>query len=122
MKANKDNKKLLESIASFEHALSFRKKIKEDSFYFLGLAKSFEICLEYCWKYFKKRVEDEGLEAFSPRDAIKLAGRLEIIDSVEIWLNFLETRNRAVHDYLGVPSEEYLEAIDEFAKEVKKLK
>lgn len=122
MKPSKDNQKLLDSIESFEHALSFQKKIKEDSFYFLGLAKAYEICLEYCWKYFKKTAEDEGLEAFSPREAIKLAGRLEIIDSVESWLRFLEIRNRAVHDYIGVPSDEYLKTINEFHKELKKLK
>lgn len=117
-----DQEKLLKSIKEMEHALSFEKKALEDEFYFCGIAKSYEVCLEYAWKFFKRRATDEGLEIYSPKEAIKAAGRLGLIDNVEDWLDFLQDRNLAVHDYLGVSNEEYLKTINKFFKEVQKLK
>ncbi len=113
--------KLKQSIKALEHALTFAGKADKDDFYLAGIAKCFEICLEYAWKYLKQRVIAEGLDAYSPKEAIKLAGRLRIIDNVEGWLNYLEDRNLAVHDYLGVSDEEYLKTIQEFLQDVKKL-
>lgn len=118
---NKKDEKLKQAITDLKHALSFEKKIAEDSFYFSGIAKNFETCFEYAWKYFKQRAIEDGLEAFSPRDAIKMAGRLNLIDDVEKWLGFLEDRNEAVHDYMGISDEEYLKTIKSFFSEVKKI-
>ncbi len=64
---------------------------------------------------------EEGLEVLSPKEAIKLAARLHIIDDAEKWLDYLQDRNLAVHDYLGVSDEQYVETIREFLKNVKKL-
>ncbi len=44
----------------------------------------------------------------SPREAIKQAAALNIIDNVERWLAVLTARNDSVHDYFGVPEKEYL--------------
>jgi uncharacterized protein with HEPN domain len=41
---------------------------------------------------------------------------------VQKWLDFLEDRNLAVHDYLGISDEDYIKMIKEFLIEVKKLK
>lgn len=118
----KKDDKFFDSIDALEGALKYKDKAKEDKFYFAGISKSFEVCLEYAWKYFKRLAEDEGLEVFSPKEAIKYAGRLKAIDDVEKWLDFLEDRNLAVHDYLGMSDEDYLKTIVEFLREVKKLK
>jgi nucleotidyltransferase substrate binding protein (TIGR01987 family) len=116
-----EDAKLKKSIEALEHALSFEGKARKDAFYFAGIAKSFEICIEYAWNYLKRKVMDEGLDAYSPKEAIKLAGRIGLIDNVEKWLDFLEDRNLAVHDYLGVSDEEYLKTTKEFLSEAKKL-
>lgn len=115
------DKKLEKAIKDLEHALTFEKDAKEDDFYMAGIAKCYEICLEYAWKFFKRRATEEGFEVFSPKEAIKLAGRLKIITDVEKWLDFLIERNAAVHDYLGVSDQEYLETIHDFLSEVKSL-
>lgn len=120
-KADETDEKFRKSVQALEHALSFLKQAQKDEFYFAGVSKSFEICLEYAWKHLKRRVMDEGLEVFSPKEAIKLAGRTGLIDDVEKWLDFLEDRNLAVHDYLGVSNQEYLSTIQSFFREVKKL-
>lgn len=117
-----EDKKLEKSIQDLERALTFEKEAKTDTFYMAGIAKCYEICLEYAWKYFKRMATEEGIEVFSPKEAIKMAGRLKIIGDVEKWLEFLAERNMAVHDYLGVSDQEYLETIHEFLKEVKNIK
>lgn len=116
-----DKRKLIDSIKGLEHALSFKNKIDKDEFYFSGISKSFEVCLEYTWKYLKKKTQEEGFEVYSPKEAIKYAGKMKLIDNVEKWLDFLKDRNMAVHDYLGVSDEAYLETIENFLSEVKKL-
>ena len=102
--------KFQQSITDLKHALTFEKQALKDSFYYSGIAKSFEVALEYGWKSLRLQVVDSGLEAESPRDAVKLAGRLGLIDDVEQWLNFLKIRNIAVHDYLGIDKSDYLKA------------
>ena len=117
-----DEDKFDKSIKALEHALEFSKQAQKDPFYSAGIAKTFEICLEYAWKFLKRRALEEGLEVYSPKEAIKQAGRMGLIDNVEDWLNYLEDRNLAVHDYLGVSDEEYLNTIRDFLRDVKKIK
>jgi nucleotidyltransferase substrate binding protein (TIGR01987 family) len=105
------------AIKALKHALSFEKQSKKDIFYFSGIAKSFESAVEYSWKFFKRKVQQEGLDVYSPREAIKQAGRIGLIDDVELWLMFVDTRNLAVHDYLEIDQSEYLEIIKNFYKE-----
>ncbi len=113
--------KLADAVDKLGRALTFEKKAKSDPFYSAGLAKSFEICFEYAWKYFRKLAAQHGLDAFSPRDAIKTAGRLGLIGDVEAWLAYLEDRNLSVHDYLGVQDQDYLKTIKSFYLSAKKL-
>lgn len=113
--------KLKQSLEDLKHALSFRNKALKDHFYYLGIAKAFEVALEYAWKSLQKEAVEAGFEVQSPRDAIKLAGQLKLISDVEQWLNFLRIRNVAVHDYLGVEPEDYLKAIERFLEEAQNL-
>ncbi len=121
MKKKPDSDKLTQSIKNLEHAMSFSDRTEQDPFYFAGIAKSFEICLEYAWKSMKRKIMTEGLDVYSPKEVIKQAGRLGWIDDVEKWLDFLEDRNLAVHDYLGVSEADYLKTIEDFLQEVKKI-
>ncbi len=115
------DEKLSASIAALEHALSFEKEAKKDPFFFSGIVKSFEVCFEYAWKHFKREADGRGLEVYSPKDAIRVAGQLGLIEDVERWLGFLTDRNFAVHDYIGISNEEYLKTIKAFLVEVKKI-
>ena len=82
-----------------------------------GVSKCFEVALEYFWKYLKRRIEDDGLEASSPKEAIKVAATMGLINKPDLWIRFINNRNLAVHDYLGVDNEEYLKSINEFSIE-----
>lgn len=113
--------KLKRSTAELEEALKFTEKAKKQSFYLKGIAKSYEVCFEYAWKYLQQNLSDEGIESYSPKEAIKHAGKIGLIDDVEKWLNFLQDRNFAVHDYLGISDEEYLKTVQTFYREVKRF-
>ena len=121
MKKNLSDK-LAASIAQLEHALTFRKQISKEPVYFLAITKAYEVCLEYAWKHLKARLNSDGIEAYSPKEVIKEAGRAHLLDDVESWLRFINERNLMVHDYLGISDDEYLETITTFLKTVKKLR
>ena len=113
--------KFTAAVEALEHALSFEGKIGKDEFYFSGIAKSFEVAFEYGWKYLKVAVEESGLGAPSPRDAIKQAAKISLLDDPELWLECLRVRNVAVHDYLGISREAYLKLIHAYFRSAKKL-
>ena len=71
--------KLLKSIEDLESSLQYEQKALKDSFFYAGIAKQFEVCFEYAWKSFKHNATKAGLEAYSPRDSIKSAGKLNLI-------------------------------------------
>ena len=121
LSAEDEQAKLKEVAAALEHALSFERMIEQDEFYAGGIAKAFEVALEYAWKYLKHRVNSEHLEAYSPREAIKLAGSIMLIDDPEFWLRCLDARNLAVHDYIGISRKDYLRLIKRFLEELKRL-
>ncbi len=116
-----DDNRLAASIEALEHALGFAKRAKKEPFFAAGISKSFEICFEYAWKEMKRQAIAHGLEVYSPRDAIKAAGRLGLVADVELWLGFLEDRNLSVHDYLGIDDQAYLETIKRFLAQAREL-
>ncbi len=117
--------KLKSAISSLNHALSFEDKITDDDFYFAGIVKCFESCLEYAWRHFKHLAIDQGLESFGPRDSIKHAGHMKLIDSTEKWLDFIKDKNDAINNMENdehISDNDYLKTIKAFLIEVKKLK
>lgn len=59
----------------------------------------FEFCFELAWKSMKEYAKDQGVACNSPKNCIREAGVLELVDDVEKWLVFLEARNSTVHIY-----------------------
>ena len=120
-RATNERKKLEQSVKDLQHALEFLDKAKKDTFFSAGITKCFEVSMEYAWKYFKAMLACEGLDAYSPKEAIKLAGRAGWIDNVEQWLDYLEDRNLAVHDYLGMGDPDVSETIRSYLQDVSRL-
>lgn len=86
-----------------------------------ALAKAFESTFEYVWKYFKREADQAGLETYSPRDALKSAAQLRLIDDLELWNQFLNARNLSVHDYIGMDQATTLNLVRQFRDRVQKL-
>jgi nucleotidyltransferase substrate binding protein (TIGR01987 family) len=114
--------KLRQASDDLKAALQHKTKALKDRFYFAGISKTFEVAFEYAWKALRAEVVASGLDAPSPRDAIKQAGKIGMLDNVELWLEFLSVRNSAVHDYLGITADKYLQTIEDFYHELSKLR
>ncbi len=86
-----------------------------------ALAKSFETAFEYLWKAFKREADQAGLEAYSPRDALKAAVQLKLIDDLELWNRFLNARNLSVQDYVGMDTDEMVVLVQQFRDHLRPL-
>lgn len=59
----------------------------------------FEFCFELAWKVLQSYLEREGLEARSPRSAIRAAFQVGLLPDDTQWLAMLELRNLTSHTY-----------------------
>jgi nucleotidyltransferase substrate binding protein (TIGR01987 family) len=118
----KKRHKLDESLSRLSQAIDFYgdKNVPGDMRY-LAVSKAFEIAVEYAWKELKRRVEDEGIEAISPKEAVRQAARIGIISNAENWLNYLDLRNSGVHDYFSVEEKDLVAYASDFLKESRKV-
>ncbi|MCL4448774.1 MAG: nucleotidyltransferase substrate binding protein [Actinobacteria bacterium] len=84
--------------------------------------QSFEICFELAWKYLQARLSEAGLEANSPRASFRESGKTGLLDNVEVWLAFIEQRNRTVHTYQPQLADQIYEMIrKDFLPAIQKL-
>ena len=59
----------------------------------------FEFTFELAWKTIQEYVRDQGFDCKSPKNCIREGGRLELIENVESWFEFLDNRNLIAHCY-----------------------
>ena len=110
-----------EAIELFRTALQRWQKSKNDAILLAALTKTYETVFEYTWKIFKIAADEAGQEVYSPRDSIKAAAQLKLIDSPELWNEFLNARNLSVHDYLGVSDIDFEKTLKQFDAALNKL-
>jgi len=63
----------------------------------VGCIQYFALCFELTWKCTKAALEDEGIEALSPRATIKAAFGLGWVASDATWLEMLHARSTLAH-------------------------
>lgn len=64
-----------------------------------GIIQLFEILFELSWKLMKDYLEAQELIVKSPREAIKQAFQIGLIEDGHIWIDGLADRNLTVHIY-----------------------
>lgn len=93
-------KKLLEP---FEQSLASLKEIyvpQTDSVILRdAIILRFQYSIEMAWKTSKKVIEDQGLEADSPKNVMRVLAKINLIESAEPWIDFVNARNLIVHTY-----------------------
>ncbi len=114
--------KLDTALARLDEAIKLYESNKEmsESLRFYALAKAFEVAMEYAWKSLKAKAEDAGFEVSSPKEALRLAAKIKLIDDPERWIEYLHARNMGVHDYFGISEADYAAIAKEFCRVAKK--
>jgi len=59
----------------------------------------FEFTFELFWKSLKTYAEESGVEVYSPRDSVRTAFQLGVIQEDPDWFRMLEDRNLTSHTY-----------------------
>ena len=121
----KQKDKLDLAIRDTEKAISLYDKHKsspnDERIYFMLLAKSFEVLLEYSWKKLKAVIESEGLEALTPKEIFKVAASVKLIKDPKFWIDAINARNLSVHDYYSIPNAKYYELASKCVVEARKI-
>lgn len=81
----------------------------------------FEYTFELSWKTMQLLVRDRGVEVYTPRDSIRAAGQIELIEELEEWMEFLKARNQAAHVYDEAMADEVYGEAKRFLEAVKLL-
>lgn len=64
-----------------------------------GIIQFFEMTFELGWKVLKDYLESEGYIVKSPRETIKQAFQVGIIENGHVWIDALSNRNLTTHTY-----------------------
>jgi len=87
-----------------------------------GIIQFFEVAFELSWKLMKDYLEAQELSVRSPRETIKQAYQIGLIDDGHIWINALADRNLTVHTYDEKMAEKMVKDIVQvYYPELKKL-
>ncbi len=84
----------------------------------------FEFTFELVWKTIQEYSKSHGIDCKSPRNCIREAGRLDLIEDVrgiEKWFDFLENRNLISHSYNEELADKIYKKASELSKEVSNL-
>ncbi|NOU09437.1 MAG: nucleotidyltransferase [Nitrospira sp.] len=76
----------------------------------------FEFTFELFWKSLKAYAEESGLEAFSPRDSLRVAFHLGVIQEDAEWFRMLEDRNLTSHTYNEATAETIYSHLPTYAR------
>jgi len=64
-----------------------------------GLVQFFEITFELAWKLLKDYLEEQGFVVKSPKETIKQALQIDLIEPGHTWIDALADRNLVEHTY-----------------------
>ncbi len=110
--------KLRQAAAVLERQIS----AEPDETHTMASIQAFEFTYELAWKWLRTELEARGVEATSPRDVFRLAGQNKLIESVELWIEFMQQRNTTSHTYQENTAKEVYKLVKEkFAPEIQRL-
>ncbi|HLW72467.1 MAG TPA: HI0074 family nucleotidyltransferase substrate-binding subunit [Candidatus Babeliales bacterium] len=116
-KSSIDFSKLLKAQAVFER---FRRDMQNDRDQ-AGAVQAFEFCYELAWKMMKRVLGTQGINAESPKDVMRNAALVKLIDDPEIWFGFQEKRNLTVYIYEQENLTAIVESFDLFSMKLDKV-
>ncbi|MCM3799409.1 nucleotidyltransferase substrate binding protein [Caldibacillus thermoamylovorans] len=100
----KKSYQLLEKYSSLELTSEIEKA---------GLIQFFEITFDLALKVLKDYLEAQGYIVKSPRESIKQAYQMEVIDDGHVWIEALSSRNLTTHTYDEQFTEKFVQDIQQ---------
>lgn len=92
--------------------LNLYRSDKNNKAYKLAVIQTFEMSVELVWKVLKDYLNFLQYKIVSPREAVKQAFAIELIDNGEIWIAMVEDRNLTSHTYDETKADEIVQKID----------
>lgn len=87
-----------------------------------GVIQRFEFTFELLWKCLKIYLLQEGIDSKTPRDSLKSAFKIGIIENEAAYLDMLEDRNKTSHIYDSVEAEKIFERVkNTYLSEIEKV-
>lgn len=87
--------KFREAVNSLKEGVSqARSQLEKD-----GVIQRFEFTFELLWKTLKVVLEDQGIQAKTPKESLRAAFQISLITDEEIYLDMLQARNKMSHLY-----------------------
>ncbi|MGL4759576.1 MAG: HI0074 family nucleotidyltransferase substrate-binding subunit [Patescibacteria group bacterium] len=88
------------ALKSFSQGIEDYKTNTSSEIMKAGLIKMYEFTWELAWKTIKEYLEDENIEFMpTPRQVIKEAYQLHLLDEADDWTKLLDDRNLMNHTY-----------------------
>ena len=81
----------------------------------------FEFTFELCWKIMQTIVNENKLDVYGPKNVMREAAKLGLVDNPIKWFDFLKARNLTVHTYNEETAAQVHESAKKFIPYVKKL-
>jgi len=81
----------------------------------------FEFTFELSWKLMRAVADQKGITVFSPKDTIRTAAQLGLIEEVDNWFEYLKARNASSHVYDQKMAGEIYQITKKFPQAVDKL-
>jgi nucleotidyltransferase substrate binding protein (TIGR01987 family) len=99
----------IKAFANLENGMKDYNLDQDSEIMKAGLIKLYEICWELGWKSLKEYMEDEAIQFMpTPRQTIKQAYQLSLIEDEDNWMSILDDRNEMNHTYNQMKSDELL--------------
>jgi nucleotidyltransferase substrate binding protein (TIGR01987 family) len=76
-----------------------------------GIIQFFEMTFELAWKVLKDYLEAQGYDVKSPRETIKQAFQIGLIEEGHAWIEALSKRNLTTHTYDEAFAQKFVEEI-----------
>ena len=79
----------------------------------------FEFTFELAWKLMQSLAQENSPNVYGPKNSIREAAKLGLIENPEKWFEYLKKRNLASHTYNEEQAREVYKATKEFIIDVK---